>query len=209
MLWRLVARLLFKACLPLVAIAGVLTYGVYLRGGDPGALWSSVAERSLGQFDRLFAGVQEDTSRAAGAIARSATSMVGSGEGGGARSGARSGLTEVFTWKDVNGITHYSNSPPEGVASGTVARTVRVDPNTNVLAPVRAPATAMAERRDGNALGDEAQTGDSDGPLPGVAGQVLATRQPAGANPDAKADKDALPGVDPAQLLRMLQSAGN
>lgn len=187
MLWRLVARLLFKACVPLVAIAGVLTYGVYLRGGDPSAMWSSVVERGLGQFDKLFANVQDDTSRAVGAITRGVNSVAAEHQAG--------ALTQVFTWKDDDGVTHYSTSLPDGVVAGTVM----VDPNVNVLAPVRAPVSLSTGDSPG-----EASTEDSAERLPGVAGQVLATRQPA---PADNRTGDALPGVDPTQLLRMLQSA--
>jgi len=42
---KLVLKLLFKACLPLVAVAGILSYGLYLKGGDPMKMWSSVASR--------------------------------------------------------------------------------------------------------------------------------------------------------------------
>lgn len=188
----MVVKILFKISLPLVAIAGVLTYGVYLRGGDPGALWNSVAQRGLGQFDKLFAGVQTDTSRAVGALANSATAMTGSVEPG--------GRTQVFTWKDASGITHYSTSQPEGIVAGTIS----VDPNVNVLAPVRAP-----EPESGTGALRTAVPGEQGGELPGVAGQVLATREPAQAareNADLSTS-DGLPGVDPAQLLRMLQAA--
>lgn len=189
MLWRLVAKLLFKACLPLVAIAGVLTYGVYLRGGDPAALWKSVAGRGLSQFDAMIAGVKGDTSRAVDSIAGGVDSLATDRQG--------DGLTAVFTWQDADGVTHYSSSRPTGVEAGTVT----VDPNTNVLAPVRAP---QVEQDTGNGSVPGTAT-ELDGQLPGVAGQVLATRKPERSSPG---DGDgALPGVDPAQLLRMLQSA--
>jgi len=44
MLWRIVGKLLFKATVPLLLVLGVLSYGHYLRGGDPGALWKGVAD---------------------------------------------------------------------------------------------------------------------------------------------------------------------
>jgi len=191
MLWRLVARILFKASVPLLAIAGVLTYGVYLRGGDPAALWGSVAERGLAQFDKLFAGVQDDASRAADAIGRSAAGLSSSPDS--------AGRTTVFTWQDADGLTHYSTERPDGVMAGTVS----VDPNVNVLAPVRAPEPepSAAVASTGTSEGVVSTPG---GELPGVAGQVLATREPAQASRDG-ADPGA--GLDPAQLLRMLQSA--
>ncbi|MGQ7847871.1 DUF4124 domain-containing protein [Granulosicoccus sp. 3-233] len=191
MLWRLVAKILLKACVPLLAIAGVLSYGVYLRGGDPAALWQSVAARSLDQFDKLFAGVRDDASRAAGAIGRSAAGVATASEA--------EGRTTVFTWKDADGVTHYSTVRPQGVAAGTVS----VDPNVNVLAPVR-PAVPEPAIESASSTSREAVTEDSAATLPGVAGQVLATREPAQSSRD---NADQPSGLDPAQLLRMLQAA--
>ena len=39
MVWRILGKLLFKALASLVLVLGVLSYGHYLRGGDPGFLW--------------------------------------------------------------------------------------------------------------------------------------------------------------------------
>lgn len=193
MLWRLVAGLLFKACLPLIAVAGVLTYGSYLRGGDPGALWKSVAGRGADQISSLYSGVREDASRAAATFSRQATDTTDTSSGGG-------GLIEVYTWVDADGVTHYSSSSPTGIDAVTLS----VDPNVNVLAPVHAPESSAPDTASADASSELAD--EFGGRLPGVAGQVLSGREP-----QSRPAGDPEPGaaVDPSQLLRMLQSAGH
>ena len=126
MLWRLVAKLMFKACVPLILLAGVLTYGSYLRGGDPGALWKGIAGRASDQVASLFSGMGDDASRAAGALSRGAAAATATR--------TENGLTQVYTWKDASVVTHYSSAEPAGVS----ATSVSVDPNVNVLAPISA-----------------------------------------------------------------------
>jgi len=223
MLWRLVAKLLFKATVPLIAVAGVFSYGVYMRGGDPSVMWQSLASGSVERVAGLFSGVQKDASRAVGTL----SSAVADSDGAG-----KPERTQVFTWQDAQGITHYSTSAP---ASG-VARTVTVDPNVNIVAPVRAPVVAQSARLGGDPdqsskgavdalsihkAGSELDTNrrssarqtqskadaaaiaevesELGGTLPGVAGQIL-SGQSAGGNGT---------GMDSSKLIRMLQSAGN
>jgi hypothetical protein len=201
MLWRLVVKMLFKASVPLIAIAAVLTYGVYLRGGDPGVLWKTVADRSFGQIPRLFSGAKDSATHAVGALSREASDSADSG------SGKR---TEVFTWRDANGVTHFSSSRPTGVEASTVS----VNPDTNVLAPVKTPVAATPAVSGRNA-GFEVprRAADTDdvanelgGRLPGVAGQVLSARS---GNSQAASNAEPESAIDPLQLMRMLKSAGN
>ena len=189
MLWQLMAKLMFKACVPLILLAGVLTYGFYLRGGDPGALWKGIAGKASDQVASLFSNMGDDASRAASAVSRSAASATGTA--------TENGLTRVYTWKDASGVTHYSSAEPAGVS----ATFVSVDPNVNVLAPVTsAPRTREA------ASGDDADS-ESAGRLPGVAGQVLSTRSDRQGGGDEVTSSSSGVKLDPAQLLRMLQSA--
>ena len=189
MLWRLIAKLMFKACVPLILIAGVLTYGVYLRGGDPGALWKGIAGRASDQAVSLFSGMGDDASRAASALGRGAAAATGAGSG----TGTQNGLTQVYTWKDASGVTHYSSAEPAGVR----ATSVSVDPNVNVLAPVIAPKVTDTH--------EPADSESAEG-LPGVAGQVLSTRSDRQRGGDGASDSSSGAALDPAQLLRMLQS---
>lgn len=216
MLWRLVAKLLFKASLPLIALAGVFTYGVYMRGGDPAAMWAGVASKGIAQVSSLFSGVRDDAGRAVGAV----SSTLGSSGSVGSEQ------THVFTWQDAEGVTHYSTTAPEDIE----AKTVTVNPNVNILAPVRAPlrqpqsgetdvSTAGLPRsipgvnrvrtngessgssglqrghEDGLSPGAQAVADELGGTLPGVAGQVLSTQsgEPGSA-------------LDPTQLIKMLQA---
>lgn len=193
MLWRLIAKLTFKACVPLILLAGVLTYGVYLRGGDPGALWKGIAGRASDQAVSLFSNMGDDASRAASALGRGAAAATGTGSRSGA--GTQNGLTRVYTWKDASGVTHYSSAEPEGVR----ATSVSVDPNVNVLAPVKAPRVEVTDTH-------EAAEGESAERLPGVAGHVLSTRSDRQADGNGAGDSSSGAALDPAQLLRMLQS---
>lgn len=219
MLLRMVGKLLFKAALPLVAVAGVLTYGVYMRGGDPGALWKGALAGTVSQASTLVSGLKNDATRAAGAL-----SMPGDVSSG-AQSSSGGELTTVFTWQDAQGVTHYSSTEPVHLQASTVT----VDPDVNVLAPVRAPQQARQSESDPDELdgagqrvstsslagngesgarqhtarsGAGSQQSNADiqevteqlgGTLPGVAGQVLSTRGEGGG------------ALDPSQLIRMLQ----
>lgn len=217
MLIRMVGKLLFKATLPLVILAGIGTYGVYMTGGDPGALWGGVADRVGMQARALVAGARDDATRAAGALSGSMPKSVKS-EGA-----AHEGKSRVYKWVDADGLTHFSTHAPKGVESSTMM----IDPNVNVLAPVKAPerslpvarrqstsgideAGNLPERVNGlsresgsrSARASDAASSDKDmeyvmdqlgGRLPGMAGHVL--------NPQ----KDPATGVNAVELLNSLR----
>ena len=220
MLWRLVAKLMFKAMLPLIAVAGVFSYGIYMRGGDPSLIWKKLGSGSVERAAAMFSGVQNDASRAVGALSSAAA--------GESEAGKRE-HTEVFTWQDADGVTHYSTSAPASIT----ARTLSVDPNVNVVAPVQAPVRVQTEqewrqsnqsaagaahgtnqrgsgqtashggarRTGGNTDATDRATVENElgGSLPGIAGHILS-----GPSGDSTGQ-----GMDPSQLIRMLQSAGN
>lgn len=219
MLWRLVAKLMLKAMVPLIAVAGVFSYGIYMRGGDPGLMWKNLASGSVDRAAGMLSGARNDASRAVGSLSSKAS---GDSEAGKLES------TEVFTWQDADGVTHYSTTAPASVT----AQLVTVDPNVNVVAPVKAPVMLQTEKerrqtnqssasvpvvnQRGGGLtatqsGGRRSGGNSDsaafaevenelgGTLPGVAGQILSGQSGDGAGQ----------GMDPSQLIRMLQSAGN
>lgn len=209
MLARLVGKLLIKACIPLVMVAGVMSYGVHLRGGDPAALWRHVAGGAFDQAGAMFTKAKNDAAGVAGNLARSANNSSLSGED--------AGHTQVFKWVDDAGVTHFSSAAPAGIDASSIS----VDPNTNILAPVvtpvvvhdegspgehgtssgRALQAASPDHRQGNGSAGsgvsqavrrhESQTGE---PLPGIAGHLLSGGA-AGEN-----------GLDAAQLIRLLQS---
>lgn len=209
MLGRLVVKMLFKACVPLVAVAGVMTYGVYLKGGDPAGLWKHVASGAFGKAGDMFTQAKSD-----------ATGLAGNLSGNGSAFGesmTKSGSTEVFTWKDASGVTHFGTLAPADIS----AKKITVDPNVNVIVPVVAtkskevydkpsdgfvsgsapPKTGRSGSRTGGSNEAnqsvrqlEAEMGE---PLPGVAGQLLSGGGASGN------------GLDTSQLIRLLQSADN
>lgn len=161
MLWRLVAKILLKACLPMMAVAGVMTYGVYLRGGDPGSMLANFAERGVSRTADLFMGVGNDASEAVNALSQRTV--------GGTAAGTGSAPTELFTWKDGQGITHFASSPPPGVEVSTI----RVNPDVNVLAPVAAGPEQASKSTQQDANQELAE--EFGGRLPGMAGEELPT----------------------------------
>ncbi|MFT6304742.1 MAG: hypothetical protein ACI9XK_002211 [Granulosicoccus sp.] len=212
MVFKLIGKLLFKATIPFVIIAGLFSYGMYSKGGDPLAMWKGFGSGVMNQFANIFSDVKNDASNAADAVAKVAN--VGSGESISAKIGG-SKRTQMFTWKDANGVTNYSTIAPTDADS----RKMSVNPNMNVMAPTLAPRPVKVRRSESDERYEEPESTFSpssarnkrknqqykdsavqdvadqlDGELPGVAGQILSTQGGAGA--------DAL---NPAQLLRMLQ----
>lgn len=206
MLGRLVVKLLFKACVPLVAVAGVLTYGVYLKGGDPAGLWKHVATGAFGQAGAMFTQAKDDAAALAGNL---------SGEGGITGGLMKPDSTTVYTWTDAEGGTHFGTTAPSDISASQIT----VNPNVNVLAPVELiPAhsetiesgehlltgqgssqvrggsqNARVAERNRAVQQLESDLGES---LPGIGGQLLSSGA-AGGN-----------GIDPSQLIRLLQSSG-
>jgi len=215
MLSQLIGKLFIKAFVLLLVMAGIMTYGVYLKGGDAGGMWKKLASGALGSAGETLSRTKDDAVGFAG-------NLTAGGRGGDDVLSA-SGKTEVFTWKDADGVTHFGTSAPNGVS----AKTLSVDPNANVLAPVVAPRSfqdksdqrrkdsdpapefqhtdVAASSRDSGSRRNRTSQADGavqnleaemGGPLPGFAGQILSS---SGANGN---------GTDPSQLIRLLQSAG-
>ncbi len=122
MIWQITGKLLLKALLPLLLLIGVLNYGVYLRGGDPLALWKGVGQNML-------ASIQSTASNTASSLGGVKNNLQKIGLPSSASE------TQVFTWKDQNGTTHYSSSRPEGIN----AQMQRYDPDANVVQRFKAP----------------------------------------------------------------------
>lgn len=215
MVFKLIGKLLFKATIPFVIIAGLISYGMYSKGGDPMAMWKGFGSGVTDQLATMFSNVKDDASNAADAVANAAN--VGPVDSIAAKIGG-SKRTQMFTWKDANGVTNYSTVAPNDADS----KKMSVNPNLNVMAPVVVPKPmkvgrseskerfeasqgtqtmggSRKERRQGekHEYADPAMQDVADelgGELPGVVGQILSTQGGAGS--------DAL---NPAQLLRMLQ----
>ena len=149
MLARLVLKILFKACLPLVAVFGIISYMFYLQGGDPGAVFSKVmggiagkARQSVQQAGQSLDSIKPDE---------------------------ESSISEVHTWVDEYGVTHYSSSAPINGQS----QTLRINSNANVVASTqKRKAESASETGSGSELGSgPTQTGGLKGlTIPGSGG---------------------------------------
>lgn len=213
MLFKMIGKLLLKATVPLIIVAGLFSYGLYSKGGDPMAMWKGFGAGVMEQFASLFSNVKDDASNAAQAVAKVATGESDLGKS------ASSKRTKVFTWKDANGVTHYSTVAPVDAD----AETISVNPNTNVMAPIDIPKPVKVSSKNVNdGLVDEPQNALSPsasrnkrerdggqeysdpavqevadqlgGELPGVVGQILSTQGESSGG-----------ALNPAQLLKMLQ----
>lgn len=215
MVFKLIGKLLLKATIPFVIIAGLLSYGMHSRGGDPVAMWQGFGGGVIKQIAVLFSDAKDDASQAVDAVAN--VTKVGTGALQATQNGS-SKLTQVYTWKDAEGVTHYSTVAP----IDTDSKTMSINPDMNVLEPVIVPEPVKVSRRESSERSDEPQTallprvtrdkrqqnaqqGYADpavqdiadqlgGELPGVVGQILSTQ-----------DGTQLQGLNPAQLLKMLQ----
>jgi len=212
MVIKLVGKMLLKVTIPFVILAGVVSYGMHHQGGDPVAMWKGIGSNIAERASNMASKGKDNALSAADSVAKvanvdSLATNVGSSK-----------LTRVFTWKDANGVTQYSNMPPNGVD----AKTMSINPNTNVLAPIVAPKAEKVSRSESKKQAEGSRNTESQsttrnerkkdketeysdsatqdvadelgGELPGVLGQVMSTRDGADAG-----------AINPAQLLKMLQ----
>lgn len=150
MLVKLVFKILFKASLPLVAVAGVLSYGLYLKGGDPISMWSTIASRAVGS-------VRESSVRTADSVKALAPMSTGS-----------SNHAAVFSWVDQNGVKHYGSTPPAGVDATPMS--IRTTKRSGT--PGAYPSTASTASAAQPTAAASQPVADSE-PLPGMAGVKL------------------------------------
>ncbi len=145
MLVKLIFKLLFKATIPIVAVVGVMSYGYYLKGGDPGAVFAKIVDKTV-QNAKSSVKDAGDSVKIASPVSAPASK------------------TTVYQWKDENGVTVFGQRAPEDVASTTLV----INNNKNVVAaqkPVMPEPLAQE-------LG-AANLGPNGEPLPGVAGMNL------------------------------------
>lgn len=190
MLSGMIARLLLKALLSLVVLLGMASYGMYLSGGDPQALWQRLAAGALDS-------VGESADRVGERMSAPARALTGRDEPAG----------QVWTWRDADGLAHYANAPPDGVE----ATPIRLAPDVNVLAPLpKKGPTGLSVSPPG--AGDEVLRRASG--LPSVEGRVRPGAEASGeplpgiGGAISRARGDA-PPPDPARaeaLLRLLQT---
>lgn len=123
MIGKLLLKIVFKASLPLLAVAGVLTYGLYLKGGDPLSMWSSIANRTVGAIRESGANTIQSVQ---------ALAPVGS-------SSSSQSSTTVYTWVDSKGTTHFGSTPPPGVAAKSMV--LKSSPQSSSTAATQASTT--------------------------------------------------------------------
>ncbi len=114
----IVLKLLFKMAIPLILLLGLLSYGLYMRGGDPAALFGKLAGNMAQSAKSSLAG-------AGSALKKTASLPSGSG-------GSK---TQVYKWVDSHGVTQFSSAPPQQGA----ATLLTIDNNVNTFAAQQTP----------------------------------------------------------------------
>lgn len=145
MLTKLVFKILFKALVPIVCLVGIMSYGLYMQGGDPAALFGKIAG---GAFNNMKSSVKD-----AGQSVQNAGKVA-----------TGNNKTTVYKWVDENGVTQFGSAPPEHGSSETLT----LKDNYKGVAPATAK-TQTAQPAQHNGLGPDGK------PLPGVAGMNLPT----------------------------------
>jgi len=143
MLTKIVLKLLLKATIPVVIIAGVMSYGMYMRGGDPAGLFRQLAGNSMQSVKSSIQGAGNSLE------SLSPVDLPGS-------------KTTVYKWVDENGNTQFGSAAPEGVQA--TAKTY--DNNANLMA-----GTPM--QKDPEPDMQSPGVGPDGQPLPGIAGMNL------------------------------------
>ena len=124
-------------------IAGVMSYGMYMRGGDPAGVFKKLVGNSVQS-------VQSSIHGAADSLASLSPMALPSSK------------TTVYKWVDENGDTQFGSTPPEGIQA--TAKTYSNKANLMGGTPVQKESVASAP---------SARAGPDGQPLPGVAGLNL------------------------------------
>jgi len=195
MLWRLILKLMFKVSLPLVALVGVMSYGHYLQGGDPAAIWRTIGGGAMAKASNMFGNARDGVTGLGQKVANAGDLSDGTI--------LPSTTTQIYTWTDANGQTHYSQSAPPNQQSTVM----NVDSTTNVLVGFSESNRPVPDFEDNQGSGDIARgdpwrdeqgnTPTGDQRMPGMAGMVSGGQKP-GDNPAE--------GVDVQALMKLLQA---
>ncbi|MBX2880886.1 MAG: DUF4124 domain-containing protein [Granulosicoccus sp.] len=191
MLKIIILKLLLKATIPLLLLAGVLSYGLYLQGADPAALWRSVGSGMNQQLANSLSTVAGQATSAMNRARSSADKLLVTDR----VSSPQTGTDRVYTWVDEQGVTHFSTRRPDDIST---TRMISVNPDTNVLAPVgelQGPDDSQKANSSDAINNIEQQLGE---PLPGIAGQIL-SRQTGNESADTTVMPDTLIKLLPAQ----------
>lgn len=175
MITKLVLKILLKAAIPLCAVVGIASYALYAAGGDP----ISVLKQVGGGFGERVSALSRSAGSSIDSARKKTTSTFSNDEPGKSQT--------LYRWKDADGITHFSSTPPD---DGAQADTLNIDPNRNL---VSAPKRQHNEAKASNASQMSGQVnGQIDGDLPenmpGISGILT-------------------PGMNPAQMISKFKQA--
>lgn len=148
MVMKLVLKILLKASIPIVCLVGVMSYGMYMRGGDPGA---SLKQMVGGSIQSVKSSVSE-----AGDSLQSVSPVK-----------SASNKTTVYKWVDANGVTQFGSAPPNGVT----AKSLTYDNNANIM-DAQKPVPSVQAASDAQTQPGVLPNGER---MPGVAGMNLPT----------------------------------
>jgi len=142
----MILKMLLKIMIPFILLIGALSYGMYTRGGNPGALLSKVFS---GTFQSAKSSVQ-----GAGDSLQSVTKQATGND-----------TTTVYKWVDENGVTQFGSAPP--AEGGATTLTVK-DSYKGVAPP---PQNLQSQKMSSDAA--EHGLGPDGKRLPGMAGMKL------------------------------------
>lgn len=120
----LIVKWLFKGLLVSIVMSSIMSYLLYVQTGR--TPWSLLGIDSVADLKPDLApgasieSLADTVSREARQLADKAGELVPA---------APAEPTQVYRWVDAAGVTHFSETPPEGVA----ATAITVDPNQNVI----------------------------------------------------------------------------
>lgn len=104
---KLLFKIVLKACLPLVAMVGIVSYMLYMNGGDPLAMGKHMIAKISPPSARQIAGsARTGASNTLSSITNGVKSATGQG--------SAVGKPQVYKWLDASGVTQYGSHPPEG-----------------------------------------------------------------------------------------------
>lgn len=120
----LIIKWLFKGLLVSVVMSSIMSYLFYVQTGR--TPWSLLGIHSVADLKpdlspgASIENLADTVSREARQLADKAGDLV---------PGEPAAPTQVYRWVDAEGVTHFSETPPDGVQASTIT----VDPNQNVI----------------------------------------------------------------------------
>lgn len=146
---KLILKLLIKATLPMLIMFGVIGYMVYLKGGDPMAMYRLVLGNIGAQSSEMGQNAQDQ-------VSATLSQLRGVLPGDDSESGSTP--TILYRWVDEDGITQFTQEPPVHVE----ATRLSINPDTNLMQSPNRSAESLQPEQTEPGLDQEA--------LPGIGG---------------------------------------